>query len=86
MVLDVHAAKMATRVAAVDDLAVGQDVSEGAFLAKLAIALSRVSRCLEAGMFCFCTFVKYLQGARSVSGSSECRKGHERPAWHAPCR
>ena len=36
---NVHAAKVATGVSAVDDMAVGEDVGEGALLAKLAVSL-----------------------------------------------
>jgi hypothetical protein len=39
MVWDVHAAKVSTAVSAVHDMAVGKDVGEGAFLAKLAVSL-----------------------------------------------
>jgi hypothetical protein len=84
---DVHAAEVpaAAAVVAVHDVAVGKNVSKSAFLAKLAVALRCVSSCL-AGVRGCATFVKYLQGARSVMGSSECRNGQAFPAWHAPCR
>ena len=39
---DVHAAKVTGSVSAVDDMAVWQDVSQGALLAKLAVALCEV--------------------------------------------
>jgi hypothetical protein len=42
MVWDVHAAKVSTAVSAVHDMAVGKDVGEGAFLAKLAVSLGKV--------------------------------------------
>jgi LSD1 subclass zinc finger protein len=84
---DVHAAEVpaAAAIVAVHDVAVGQDVGEGAFLAELAVALRFVSNHLTNGGGC-ATLVKYLQGARSVMGSSECRNGQAFPAWHAPCR
>ena len=86
MVWYVHAAKMPAHVAAIYNLAIRQDMSKRAFVAKLAVALqmeSAESRQNESG---YGTFVKYLQGARSVSGSSECRNGQALPAWQAPCR
>jgi hypothetical protein len=84
---NVHATKVpaAAAVVAVHDVAVGQDVSKRAFLAKLAVSLRHVSN-YQAGVSGCATFVKYLQGARSVMGSSECRNGQAFPAWHAPCR
>jgi hypothetical protein len=86
-VRNVHAAEVpaAAAIVAVDDVAVGKDVSKSAFLAKLAVALRCVSRGLEGVSGC-ATFVKYLQGARSVMGSSECKNGQAFPAWQAPCR
>lgn len=53
LVVDVHAAKVcSTRVVAVHDTAVGEDVGEGAFLAKLAVALCEVlaRRALSDGL------------------------------------
>jgi len=85
---NVHAAEVTTGISAVYDMAVWKDVSEGAFLAKLAVALgeSAVSPSSKGAGGCLLTFVKYLQGARSVSGSSEWRNGQAFPAWQAPCR
>jgi len=42
MVGDVHAAEVTAGVSAVHDMAIGEDVSEGAFLAKLAVSLCKV--------------------------------------------
>jgi hypothetical protein len=79
-----HAPKVSS-VVAVHDLAVGQDVSESAFLAELAVSL-RLCQLWYVMSSASHTFVKYLQGARSVMGSSEWRNGQAFPAWHAPCR
>jgi len=88
LVVDVDATEVAPARVAVHDMAVGQDVGEGAFVAELAVALVCMSRCWsgDAGDAGQPTLVKYLQGARPVTGSSECRNGHAFPAWHAPCR
>lgn len=88
--MDVDAAEVASAHVGVDDMAVGQDVGEGALVAELAVALSMaVSGCAaEDGLAVGRrhTLVKYLQGARSVTGSSEWRNGQALPAWHAPWR
>lgn len=82
----IHATKVPAGVTAVYNLAVGQDVGEGALVAKFAVSLKlQLASTGQVPAECL-TFVKYLQGARSVSGSSECRNGHAFPAWHAPWR
>lgn len=83
--MDVDAAEVASAHVAIHDMAVGQDVGEGALVAELAVPLVCVSR-VRAVYLRTPTLVKYLQGARSVTGSSECRNGQALPAWHAPCR
>lgn len=83
---DIHAAKVSSNIATIYDCAIGKDMGKSAFVAEFAVSLdsesvegsSRLSRCL--------TLVKYLQGARSVKGSSECRNGQAFPAWQAPWR
>jgi hypothetical protein len=85
-VRDVDAAEVTSAHVGIHDMAVGKDVGEGAFVAKLAVALA-CCECVFASWYtALLTLVKYLQGARSVTGSSECRNGHAFPAWHAPCR
>ena len=86
LIVDVDAAKVASAHVAVHDMAVGEDVGESALVAELAVALLCVRVCLSKIQRTCPTLVKYLQGARSVTGSSECRNGQAFPAWHAPCR
>lgn len=87
LIVDVDAAEVASAHVGVDDMAIGEDVGQGALVTELAVALMRVSICWRWGS---CerrlSLVKYLQGARSVTGSSECRNGQAFPAWHAPWR
>lgn len=87
MVRNVHAAewpRAAHEVVAVHDVAVGQDVCEGALRPELAVTLAGSGEAVAGSGRR--TFVKYLHGALSASGSSECRKGQALPAWQAPWR
>lgn len=86
MVLNVHATEVAADIAAVDDMAIGEDMCEGAFLAEFAVSLDNISYPCPDTLVADRTLVKYLHGARSVTGSSECKNGHAFPAWQAPCR
>jgi hypothetical protein len=88
--VNINAAEVASAHVGVDDMAVRQNMGEGALVAELAVALSMaVSRCAAGdgpAVGRRHALVKYLQGARSVTGSSECRNGQALPAWHAPWR
>lgn len=87
VVRDMNASKLASAAhhipRPVHDMAIGENVSECALLAELAVALFPSQPRLMHRVVIFSqlpTFVKYLHGARSVMGSSECRNGHALPA------
>jgi hypothetical protein len=81
MLIQVDTAEV-TYVVPVHNMSIGEDVGEGAFGSEFAVALctlSEVNSRIPTRIECL-TFVKYLQGARSASGSSECRNGQALPA------
>lgn len=56
------------------------------FRPKFAVTLILVLEELSPHIGVWLAFWKYLHGAWSDEGSTECENGHAFPAWHVPCR
>jgi hypothetical protein len=82
MVRNVDAAEVTSAiVVSIDHGTVGKNMGEGALGAELAVPLVlRSDSSPEKTRYRSPTLVKYLHGARSVMGSSECKNGHAFPA------